>query len=75
MGESDKSFLRYSTSENGSRTIDLLDSIGWTADGQLRVVGVSMGSMIAQKFVKPPPPIWERMMKNSKHEVDMESLC
>ena len=53
MGESDKPFLRYSTSEMARDTIDLLDSIGWTANRQLHVVGVSMGSMIAQELVKP----------------------
>ena len=34
-------------------TIDLLDSIGWRGERQLHVVGVSMGSMVAQELVRP----------------------
>lgn len=32
--------------------MEVLDSIDWTADRQLHVVGVSMGGMIAQELVK-----------------------
>ena len=53
MGESEETFLRYSTSEMARDTVDLLDSIGWTGNRRLHVVGVSMGSMIAQGLVKP----------------------
>ena len=52
MGESNKPFLRYQTSEMSRVTIDLVDSIGWTADRQSHIVGVSMGSMIVQRLVK-----------------------
>ena len=59
MGESDKPLLRYSTSEMARDTIDLLDSIGWMGKRQLHVVGVSMGSMIAQELVKLLLPVEE----------------
>ena len=51
MGESDKPSMRYSTSEMAKDTLDLLDSIGWTAQRQLHVIGISMGGMIAQELV------------------------
>ena len=54
MGESDKPLLRYSTTEMARDTIDLLDGTGWRGERQLHVVGVSMGSMVAQELVRPP---------------------
>ena len=51
MGESDKPLARYSTSEMAKDTLELIDDIGWTAERQLHVVGVSMGGMIAQEIV------------------------
>ena len=53
MGESDKPLIRYLTSEMARDTIDLLDDIGWRGERQLHVVGVSMGSMVAQELVRP----------------------
>ncbi|KAM0798620.1 Alpha/Beta hydrolase protein [Usnea florida] len=50
MGESDIPLLRYSTTEMARDTIDLLDGIGWRGERQLHVVGVSMGSMVAQEL-------------------------
>ena len=71
MGESDKPFLRYSTSEMARDVIDLLDIIGWTGKRQLHVVGVSMGSMIAQELVN----LSSRLKAISKHgpEIGIES--
>ena len=51
MGESDKPLMRYSTSEMAKDTLEVLDHIGWTAERQLHVVGISMGGMIAQELV------------------------
>ncbi|KAI9664102.1 MAG: hypothetical protein M1821_007593 [Bathelium mastoideum] len=50
MGQSDKPFMRYSTSEMAMDLIELLDHLGWTAQRQLHVIGVSMGGMIAQEL-------------------------
>ncbi|KAI9708343.1 MAG: hypothetical protein M1820_004047 [Bogoriella megaspora] len=50
MGQSDKPFMRYSTSELAKDLIEILDHIGWTAKRQLHVIGVSMGGMIAQEL-------------------------
>lgn len=52
MGESDKPFARYTTAEMARDVIELLDSIGWTADRELHIVGNSMGGMIAQELVR-----------------------
>jgi pimeloyl-ACP methyl ester carboxylesterase len=49
MGKSDKPLIRYSTSEMAKDLIELLDHLGWTAERQLNVSGVSMGGMIAQE--------------------------
>lgn len=51
VGESDKPLQRYSTWHMAKDTIDLLDGLGWTADRQLHVIGISMGGMIAQELV------------------------
>ncbi|MCJ1312495.1 hypothetical protein MMC25_006169 [Agyrium rufum] len=49
MGESDKPFMRYSTSEMAKDAIEVVDAVGWTQQRQLHVVGISMGGMIAQE--------------------------
>ena len=52
MGESDKPLLRYSTSEMAKDVLEVLDHLGWTAERQLHVIGISMGGMIAQEMVR-----------------------
>ncbi|CUS06975.1 unnamed protein product, partial [Tuber aestivum] len=50
VGNSDKPYARYSTSEMAKDVIDLLQHVGWTDPNQLHVIGVSMGGMIAQEL-------------------------
>ncbi|KAN0092280.1 alpha/beta-hydrolase [Hyaloscypha variabilis] len=50
MGLSEKPLLRYSTSEMAKDVLEILDRIGWTAERELHVAGVSMGGMIAQEL-------------------------
>ncbi|KAI9874266.1 MAG: hypothetical protein M1830_009943 [Pleopsidium flavum] len=50
IGESDKPFSRYSSSEMAKDTVELLDHLGWTGKRQLHVIGISMGGMIAQEL-------------------------
>jgi pimeloyl-ACP methyl ester carboxylesterase len=52
MGESSKPMQRYSTSEMAKDLLEVIDHVGWTADRQLNVVGISMGGMIAQELVR-----------------------
>ena len=52
MGGSDKPLMRYSTSEMARDAFDLLAHIGWTAERQLHIIGISMGGMIAQEMVR-----------------------
>ena len=52
MGKSDKPLSRYSTSEMAKDAIELVDQLGWTSRRELHVVGISMGGMIAQEFVR-----------------------
>jgi pimeloyl-ACP methyl ester carboxylesterase len=54
MGKSDKPLMRYSTSEMAKDVLEVLDHLGWTAERELHVSGVSMGGMIAQELVRPP---------------------
>jgi pimeloyl-ACP methyl ester carboxylesterase len=54
MGLSDKPILRYSTSEMAKDVLEILDHLGWTAERELHVAGVSMGGMIAQELVNCP---------------------
>jgi pimeloyl-ACP methyl ester carboxylesterase len=54
MGDSDTPVMRYSTSEMAKDVIELVDYLGWTAERQLHVIGVSMGGMIAQELVRYP---------------------
>lgn len=50
IGESDKPFMRYSTSEMAKDVIELVDHLGWTEERQLHAVGISMGGMICQEL-------------------------
>lgn len=58
MGGSDRPVMRYSTSEMAKDLIELLDHLGWTAERQLHVSGVSMGGMIAEELVSFPSHIF-----------------
>jgi pimeloyl-ACP methyl ester carboxylesterase len=51
MGKSDKPVMRYSTSEMAKDVLEILGHLGWTAERELHVSGVSMGGMIAQEIV------------------------
>jgi len=51
VGESDKPTMRYSTSEMAKDVIEIVDHLGWTAERELNVIGISMGGMIAQEIV------------------------
>ncbi|CAD0113707.1 unnamed protein product [Aureobasidium uvarum] len=42
MGESSKPMQRYSTSEMAKDLLEVIDHVGWTAERQLNVVGISM---------------------------------
>jgi pimeloyl-ACP methyl ester carboxylesterase len=52
MGLSDKPLLRYSTSEMAKDVLEIIDHLGWKAERELHIAGVSMGGMIAQELVK-----------------------
>ena len=54
IADSDKPFMRYSTSEMAKDTLELLDHVGWTGRREVHAVGVSMGGMIAQELVIEP---------------------
>ena len=41
-------YLRYRTSAMAEDVVCLLDFLGWTADRELNIVGISLGGMIAQ---------------------------
>ncbi|KAK1247255.1 hypothetical protein MKX07_002164 [Trichoderma sp. CBMAI-0711] len=49
MGDSDKPLARYTTSAMAADVVDVLDHVGWTADREVHVVGISLGGMIAQE--------------------------
>ncbi|KAK5992497.1 Ribophorin II [Cladobotryum mycophilum] len=49
IGGSDKPFSRYSTSEMALDFIEVLDHVGWTAEREFHLAGISMGGMIAQE--------------------------
>lgn len=51
IGESDKPFFRYSTSEMAKDVVELVDHLGWTKKRELHIIGISMGGMIAQELV------------------------
>lgn len=51
IGESDKPFMRYSTSSMAEDVIEIIDHVGWTDRRELHCIGLSMGGMIAQELV------------------------
>ena len=57
VGESDKPMMRYSTSEMAKDVIEIIDELGWTAERELNILGISMGGMIAQEIVRLPPTL------------------
>lgn len=50
IGGSDKPLARYSTSEMARDVIEVLDHVGWTAEREINVIGISLGGMIAQEI-------------------------
>lgn len=50
IGSSSKPLSRYTTTTLALSTLDLLNSLSWTAPRQLHLIGVSMGGMIAQEL-------------------------
>lgn len=61
MGESDKPLLRYSTAEMAKDTFEVVDHLGWTAERELHVIGISMGGMIAQEMVTGPGIMFRKL--------------
>lgn len=55
IGESDKPFGRYSTSQMAQDLLEVLNYINWTEERRLHVIGISMGGMIAQEMVIASP--------------------
>jgi pimeloyl-ACP methyl ester carboxylesterase len=55
MGESDKPFMLYTTSEMATDVVELLDHVGWKDERSVHVIGISMGGMIAQELVSRSP--------------------
>jgi len=51
MGGSDKPLLRYSTSELAKDALEVVHHLGWIAERELHIVGISMGGIIAQEMV------------------------
>ncbi|KAF1816581.1 alpha/beta-hydrolase [Eremomyces bilateralis CBS 781.70] len=50
VGQSDKPYMRYSTTEMAQDIVELLDHVGWTQSRELHVIGISLGGMIAQEL-------------------------
>ncbi|KAL9479924.1 hypothetical protein ACSS6W_004710 [Trichoderma asperelloides] len=55
MGESDKPLARYTTSAMAADIVDVLDHVGWTAEREVHLVGISLGGMIAQEVAYAIP--------------------
>ncbi|EHK25390.1 uncharacterized protein TRIVIDRAFT_144398 [Trichoderma virens Gv29-8] len=55
MGDSDKPLARYTTSAMAADIVELLDHVGWTAEREVHVVGISLGGMIAQEVAYAIP--------------------
>ena len=81
MGESDKSFAHYSTSETAKGILDVLDTSGWTAELRLHVVCTGMGGMVAQEpaFLEPKHMAFTKPSQhgcaNGQHEVLRRELA
>jgi pimeloyl-ACP methyl ester carboxylesterase len=54
MGDSDKPFMRYSTSEMARDALEVLEHLGWVTPSapirQLHLAGISLGGMVAQEL-------------------------
>ncbi|RGP79594.1 hypothetical protein FLONG3_2342 [Fusarium longipes] len=50
MGASDKPLGIYSTSGMALDIIEVIDHVGWTAEREINLVGISMGGMITQEI-------------------------
>lgn len=55
VGNSGSPWGPYTTSGMANDVIVLLDFLGWTADRELHVIGISMGGMIAQELASRIP--------------------
>ncbi|ORY73588.1 Alpha/Beta hydrolase protein [Leucosporidium creatinivorum] len=55
VGNSDTPKGLYKTSEMAKDVVELLEEVGWFAEGRLNVVGVSMGGMIALELASLIP--------------------
>ncbi|KAF5023061.1 hypothetical protein F66182_4873 [Fusarium sp. NRRL 66182] len=55
MGGSDKPLGVYSTSGMALDIIEVLDHVGWRAEREINLVGISMGGMIAQEIALSIP--------------------
>jgi pimeloyl-ACP methyl ester carboxylesterase len=50
IGESDRPWMRYSTSEMARDIVEVLDHLNWTEERSIHIIGVSMGGMISQEL-------------------------
>ncbi|KAK4066429.1 hypothetical protein Trihar35433_6856 [Trichoderma harzianum] len=55
MGDSDKPIARYTTSGMAADIVEVLDHVGWTAERDFHLVGLSLGGMIAQEVAYAIP--------------------
>ncbi|KAL6789406.1 Alpha/Beta hydrolase protein [Trichoderma sp. SZMC 28012] len=55
MGDSDKPIARYTTSGMAADIVEVLDHVGWTAERDVHLVGLSLGGMIAQEVAYAIP--------------------
>ncbi|KPM45884.1 hypothetical protein AK830_g647 [Neonectria ditissima] len=78
MGGSDKPLGRYSTSEMAKDVIEVLEHVGWTADREVNLAGISLGGMIAAEVAQLIPHRLQSLsllsssasVQNSKRLVD-----
>ncbi|KJZ77067.1 hypothetical protein HIM_03388 [Hirsutella minnesotensis 3608] len=55
IGGSDKPISRYSTELMAAEVIQVLDHVGWTAQRDVHLIGISLGGMISQKVAQAIP--------------------